>query len=290
MGLKDPLYNLFSINNINKPRTCILVKKNLSCFILRQFCSRDCTAVMIESQSQKFTIASAYFPHDTDNTPPPTEVRNLVEYCYRKELELLIGCDANAHHTLWGSTDTNDRGTELLDFIIENELTLYNVGGAYTFETRTRKEILDLTFGTLSFVKDWEVSKQTSFSNHKYIRFNIRTSFGKVENTYRNPKRTDWVKFKTLVAEKMGKANLNFDNVSDIESSVYNIENILISSFKKTSPIRKINKKKNQVWWNSNLQVLRKKTRKSFNEAMSEDTYRRTKIYKRYFQIKEITF
>ena len=280
MGLKNQLYNLFSINNINKPRTCILIKKNLSCFILRQFCNRDCTAVMIESQSQKFTIASAYFPHDTDNIPPPTEVRNLVEHCYRNKLELLIGCDANAHHILWGSTDTNDRGTELLDFIIGNELTLYNVGGEYTFETRTRKEVLDLTFGTLSFVKDWEVSKQTSFSDHKYIKFNITTSLGKVENTYRNPKRTDWDKFKTLVAEKMGKANLNFDNVNNIESSVYNIENTLISSFKKTCPIRKINKKKNQVWWNSNLKVLRKKTRKSFNEARREDTTEAWEVYR----------
>lgn len=45
----------------------------------------------------------------------------------------------------------------------------------------------------------------------------------------------------------MRNVNLSFENIDEIESSVENIENILISSFEKTNAIHKISKKNNQV-------------------------------------------
>ncbi|OXU32169.1 hypothetical protein TSAR_012298 [Trichomalopsis sarcophagae] len=41
---------------------------------------------------------------------PTEEVSRLVEYCEERGLPLVVGCDANAHHLVWGSTNTNDRG------------------------------------------------------------------------------------------------------------------------------------------------------------------------------------
>ena len=54
-------------------------------------------------------IALAYFPDDTATGPPPPyplEMEELVQYCQKRRTLLLLGCDANAHHLVWGSSDT----------------------------------------------------------------------------------------------------------------------------------------------------------------------------------------
>lgn len=57
------------------------------------------------------THKSAYFPGEQESRedPPPTEVKNLINYCRAQKLEFIISCDANAHNTSWGSTDINKR-------------------------------------------------------------------------------------------------------------------------------------------------------------------------------------
>ena len=69
----------------------------------------------------------------------------LTLYSESNNIDIVIGCDANAHHLLWGSTDTNDRGLALMDFKIEFKLPIDNKGQEPTFVTRTRREVLDLT-------------------------------------------------------------------------------------------------------------------------------------------------
>ncbi|XP_044759043.1 uncharacterized protein LOC123316850 [Coccinella septempunctata] len=63
----------------------------------------------METGTKELVICSAYFPGDT-MFPPPNEVRKLVAFCRGKNLQLLVACDANSHHTTWGSTDINERG------------------------------------------------------------------------------------------------------------------------------------------------------------------------------------
>ena len=63
----------------------------------------------------KLVIASVYLPYDIANLPPMQNLERLVLFAKGKGLPLLIGCDANAHHTIWGSTNTNARGTALLE-------------------------------------------------------------------------------------------------------------------------------------------------------------------------------
>jgi hypothetical protein len=59
---------------------------------------------------EELIIASAYLPHYSDKTPPTRELRDIIGYCCGRKKQPIIGCDANAHHILWGSTGTNPRG------------------------------------------------------------------------------------------------------------------------------------------------------------------------------------
>jgi len=57
----------------------------------------------------------------------------------KMDLPIIIGCDASAHHGV------NQRGESLIEFILNNNLEILNVGNALTFVTRVRSEVLDLS-------------------------------------------------------------------------------------------------------------------------------------------------
>ena len=102
------------------PRTCTLVK-NVNIIPLLDLCSRDLMVASVDLTCiGKLVIGSAYFPHD-GASHPPEEVRSLVDYCKVRRLLLLMGCDANSHHKLWGSTDTNRRGEDLVVYLITTD-------------------------------------------------------------------------------------------------------------------------------------------------------------------------
>ncbi|XP_070070406.1 uncharacterized protein [Drosophila takahashii] len=63
---------------------------------------------MLESEEQRLLVASCYMAHE--RSAPPDELSSLVELG-SKDDQLLIGADANAHHSVWGSSDINDRGS-----------------------------------------------------------------------------------------------------------------------------------------------------------------------------------
>jgi len=65
--------------------------------------------------AKKTVVASAYFVGD--EAGPPPEITALVKHCMKMHFPITIGCDANAHHVIWGSSDANQRG--------ESEVRIY---------------------------------------------------------------------------------------------------------------------------------------------------------------------
>jgi len=71
-------------------------------------------------------------------------------------------CDANSHHTCWGSSDTNSRGNALLDYLVTTKLDILNAGVKPTFVTAGRQEVIDISLATADIVTDvisWRVSE-----------------------------------------------------------------------------------------------------------------------------------
>ncbi|KAM8718628.1 hypothetical protein ACLKA7_001353 [Drosophila subpalustris] len=111
-GLNTRKGNLIYAYKQQRPRAALLLKK-MTFVPLSQFITEDLVAgwakVPTASGEQEAVLASAYFPGDSSDAPP-REVSALVEYCQDKRIRWIIGCDANAHHTVWGSTDVNKMG------------------------------------------------------------------------------------------------------------------------------------------------------------------------------------
>jgi hypothetical protein len=107
-----------------KPRAAMLLKANTKYLPLPQFTSRDIVAVQAVVPTaggrQEVVVASAYFPGDSEEVPP-IEVKNLIQ---NFNIGLILGCDANAHHVVWGSTDVNDRGESLYEYLCNTNLDI----------------------------------------------------------------------------------------------------------------------------------------------------------------------
>ena len=80
--------------------------------------------------------------------PPPNILKALQKYCETKNFSLIVGSDCNSHHEIWGSSDTNNRGENLLDFIFNSNLHILNKGNTHTFADARRQEVLDNTLAS----------------------------------------------------------------------------------------------------------------------------------------------
>ncbi|XP_054745677.1 uncharacterized protein LOC129250060 [Anastrepha obliqua] len=132
----------------------------------------DLTVVALEGcKDETLLFGSCYMPHDGE--APQTELRKLVETAARKKHALVVGTDANAHHTVWGSADINDRGESLFTYILQSSLEIANRGEEPTYVGPTSKNVLDLTLYTSRhvMVQEWEAWSRPSFSDHRYISF-----------------------------------------------------------------------------------------------------------------------
>jgi len=76
---------------------------------------------------------------------PPDELIRVLSEREKLRKILVIGSDANAHHTQWGCPNHNDRGESLFDFILNSNLFFCNRGNVSTFITKTCQATIDLT-------------------------------------------------------------------------------------------------------------------------------------------------
>jgi hypothetical protein len=58
----------------------------------------------------ELTVTAVYLPHDSENPPPSKGLREVVDYHSMNKMPLINGCDTNAHHIIWGSTDIHPPG------------------------------------------------------------------------------------------------------------------------------------------------------------------------------------
>lgn len=168
-------------------------------------------------------LASAYLPYDHPERREhcTTEVKKLVSHCRAEKIPLIIGCDANAHHIVWGSTDVNDRGESLLEYISSTELNIHNKGNSPTFVTERREEVIDITLSSPDVsdqVLGWHVSPQWTASDHKWLEFDLVSD--EVEpKMFRDPSKTDWDKFLEKLSESRQSRTSRFETQEGVEGT-----------------------------------------------------------------------
>jgi hypothetical protein len=75
---------------------------------------------------------------------------------------------------VWGSTNCNDKGVALLEYLNSSNLEILNQGNDSTYCSAGRLEVFEITlwfFGLLESFKGWEVASEPSMSDHRYNLF-----------------------------------------------------------------------------------------------------------------------
>jgi len=196
-----PKKGLVAYGKGKRVRACILASPDVRMWPLPEFSDSDCVAVSTRWQCGEIIFASVYMAGDRD--APPTTMRLLVGHCEDKGIPLILGCDANAHHTLWGSTNVNERGEDLLGYLMGTQLEVMNKGDAPTFINAIRQEVLDLTLVTTALqdrIRNWRVDRNASFSDHRYILYDVKLGLPD-PIYYRNRRKTDWTTYSTETKE-----------------------------------------------------------------------------------------
>jgi len=236
-------------------------------------CSRDLTPVKITASSggrlREIILGSAYLPYDDVVPPSPEELERLVTGCRAKGTHLIIGCDANSHHTSRGSTNINNRGESLFNYIMANGLDIMNRDNRPTFVTTNRQEVIDITTATFyagNLIKDWHVSEEVSCSDHRYIRFTVRGIDHSVK-IYRNPRRTDWESFRTYLSGGLRGMTDKINNFINLEIAADQFQEAITFAYNGNCLLTVRRNNRNTSWWNQGLAMKRRKVRKLFNAA-----------------------
>ncbi|XP_053956259.1 uncharacterized protein LOC128861906 [Anastrepha ludens] len=111
-GLRTKSYKLVAYSRTGKPRSCILIRRELNAFILHNFSNEDIVTVSLEGPAGKLWLMSVYMAHDDEVESPPALLRETLAEAKRRKIGVIIGTDANSHHTCWGSSNINARDLE----------------------------------------------------------------------------------------------------------------------------------------------------------------------------------
>ena len=76
-------------------------------------------------------VVAVYMPIDIK--PPQTELERIIQNCEKDKILLILGCDANAHHKLCGSKDSNHKGETLHEHPTATNPEVVNQGIEPTF-------------------------------------------------------------------------------------------------------------------------------------------------------------
>ena len=130
----------------------------------------------------------------------------------------MLGCDTNAHHLAWGSSDTNNRGEKHLQFFSTTNLDFLNIGCKPTFQTSNREEVIDITLVSRNMgnaITGWKVSDKISMSDHNHIVFEIK---GRSTES-RLYRKTDWATYIKELGDKLWSFPGRYSNHITYEAS-----------------------------------------------------------------------
>ncbi|GBL84682.1 hypothetical protein AVEN_191134-1 [Araneus ventricosus] len=81
-------------------------------------------ALKIQTSSYPLTIISVYSSPAQDVHTTLQEIKEVISSL--PEEKVIIGADLNGHNTLWDYRSNDNRGNDILDFILANNLNIIN--------------------------------------------------------------------------------------------------------------------------------------------------------------------
>ena len=223
-----------------------------------KYSNRDITTVVLKLVDREIYFTSGYCDINLDIPPKLTELMEEVNH------PVLMGLDTNAHSQVWGMAENNSRGNAMEEFIIMNELIVWNRGTTPTFSTVGRGQtIIDVTLCTEELtenIQEWKVDETDYGSDHRMLTYKLLTKAPKRPTGWAYDK-ADWNKFRELT-ELRSKRWLKPDRwtPNELDHQVKLLERDMFESMKLSCPatgLGKGKKPRDAPWWSQELADLR---------------------------------
>ena len=87
----------------------------------------------------------------------------------------------------------------------------------------------------------------------------------------RNIRRTSWIKYVSELEQRLYELNrvpVNILSIDDIQALASTLQSEILKSYNLACPMRKIKRKTENIWWNTELACLRREDRKAQRKAI----------------------
>ena len=104
------------------------------------FSNEDIFAIGVNNVCRKgdsFVFVSAFTA--AEEPAPPNLLRDLLVFTENEQIPTIVGTDANAHHTIRGSSNISPQREDLLAYCASADLNFCNVGNKPTFRVKRVK-------------------------------------------------------------------------------------------------------------------------------------------------------
>ena len=197
-GKVNGVPNTYKVFETQNCRAIIIAPKNMPLFYSHELSNKDCCVCIYDDGKKQKCFASIYLDGTYKNSVDSNLI-NLCDYITDTNVDGILSFDSNSHSVLWGCPDTDERGEQLEMLCAQYNLEIMNSGTVPTFmNTRGHNSIIDITLvkGQNHGCTSWRVlDKQYFFSDHRCIEYSI--SLAETEKS--QVKKTDWVKFNSLL-------------------------------------------------------------------------------------------
>ncbi|KAG6458437.1 hypothetical protein O3G_MSEX010860 [Manduca sexta] len=216
----------FPADDEHPMKAAIIINKTLGYTLgISQFSSTNLATMLIKIGNRNIYISSVYVEPNEDKNNTILKLERFIDCT--KDSHRIIGGNFNGWHQVWGSPKANKRGIDVMNLIINKELTVCNIGEAPTFENIThgklRQSIIDRTIATPNLsnqIHQWKVSGDVcTTSQHNAISYILaldhKPSRNKSQTTYKyNTNDVYWDIFTTQLTKGLEAAMLT--NTDDI--------------------------------------------------------------------------
>jgi hypothetical protein len=169
-----------------------------------------------------------------------------------------------------------------VEFLDASGLEILNQGNEPTFCNGYRSEVIDITlgsFGLLDNIKNWEVSREPSLSDHRHILFALRGSL--LTCLSRNPRGTNWDSFREELRDSLSRGLMEYTrDEAGLGLALHWLQHALITAYENNCPMRLVKLARNSLRWTARLETLRRRVRRLFNRGRSDRTPRSWELYR----------
>jgi len=208
------------------------------------------------------SLCSLYLPPNT-----PINLRDLEDLASQLPPPILIMGDFNAHSTVWGCEQLNNRGKIIEDFLNHSNLSLLNnKSSTYLHPATGKYSSLDLTMCDPALLLDfhWSVHDDLCGSDHFPIATTCTVPVAEPAVQRWKLHKADWATFQDLCSQK-----LILDKFLEMQDAIEEFTDILKDIANKTVPKTKPNPKRPpKPWFNDKCKAAvaeRKKALKKFS-------------------------